>query len=190
MQSFPSPPTFHDLAPVPEHWHCSRKKCRFANIIPIHKDKSCAEPKNFHPVALTSLIKAFEKVIRQHLVTHTEDNHLFNPFQHGFRKGKSCLSQLLAHFDHITHLMEEGKAVVIVYLDFSKTFDKGDIGVTLRKLKLIGIHGRLGRWLHNFLTGHLQAIVVYGIRSTPRQVLSEVPRLCAGAIALSSAHQR
>ena len=72
--------------------------------------------------------------------------------------------------------MEEGKAVDIVYLDFSKAFDKVDIGVTLRKLKLIGIHGRLGRWLHNFLTGRLQAVVVNGIRSTPRQVLSGVPQ--------------
>ena len=153
------------------------EKCKFANIIPIHKGKSRAEPKNYRPVALTSLlIKAFEKVIRQHLVTHMEDNHLFNPFQHGFRKGRSCLSQLLAHFDHITRLMEEGKAIDIVYLDFSKAFDKVDIGVTLRKLKLIGIHGRLGRWLHNFLTGRLQAVVVNGIRSTPRQVLSGVPQ--------------
>ena len=72
--------------------------------------------------------------------------------------------------------MEEGKAVDIVYLDFSKAFDKVDIGVTLRKLKLIGIHGRLGRGLHNFLTGRLQAVVVNGIRSTPRQVLSGVPQ--------------
>ena len=166
------------------------EKCKFANNIPIHKGKSRAEPKNYSPVSLTSLlIKAFEKVIRQHLVTHMEDNHLFNPFQHGFRKGWSCLSQLLAHFDYITRLMEEIKAVDIVYLDFSKAFDKVDIGMTLRKLKLIGIHGRLGRWLHNFLTGRLQAVVVNGIRPTPRhavvvngirptprQVLSGVPQ--------------
>ena len=72
--------------------------------------------------------------------------------------------------------MEEGKALDIVYLDFSKAFDKVDIGVTLRKLKLIGIHGRLGRWLHNFLTRRLQAVVVNAIRSTPRQVLSGVPQ--------------
>ena len=72
--------------------------------------------------------------------------------------------------------MEEGKAVNIVYLDSSKAFDKVDIGVTLRKLKLIGNLGRLGRWLHNFLTGCLQAVVVNGIRSTPRQVLSGVPQ--------------
>ena len=68
------------------------EKCKFANIIPMHKGKSRAEPKNYRPVALTSLlIKAFEKVIRQHFVTHMEDNHLFNPFHHGFRNRKIML---------------------------------------------------------------------------------------------------
>ena len=39
------------------------------------------------------------------------------------------------HFDLVTRLMEEGKYVDDIYLDFSKAFDKVDIGVTLRKLK-------------------------------------------------------
>ena len=140
------------VAPLPVHisfWHLSLKtdtvpeKCTFVNVIPAHKCQ--AEPKNYRPVALILLlVKAFKKVIRQHLVSHMEDNHLFDPFQYGVRKGRSCLSQLLAHFNHITCLMEEGKTVDIVYLDFSKAFDKFDIGVTLTKLKLIGVNGRLG----------------------------------------------
>ena len=86
--------------------------CKTANITPIHKGKSRAIPKNYRPVALTSLlIKTFEKVVRRHLVNHMEVNELFNPSQHGFRNGRTCLSQLLAHFDLVTRLMEEGKSV-------------------------------------------------------------------------------
>ena len=66
--------------------------CKTANITPIHKGKSRAVPKNYRPVALTSLlIKTFEKVVRRHLVNHMKVNELFNPSQPGFRNGRSCL---------------------------------------------------------------------------------------------------
>ncbi len=65
-----------------------------ANIIPIHKGGSKAIPKNYRPIALTShLIKIFEKVIRNKLVSYLEQNNLLNPTQHGFRIGHSCLRQ-------------------------------------------------------------------------------------------------
>ena len=151
--------------------------CKTANIIPIHKGKSRAVPKNYRPVALTSLlIKLFEKVVRRHLVSYMEETCQFNPSQHGFRSGRSCLSQLLEHFDHITRLLEEGQSVDIIYLDFAKAFDKVDIGVTLRKLKTLGITGTLGRWLHCFLTGRSQTVIVNGTKSSPRTVVSGVPQ--------------
>ena len=119
-----------------------------ANIIPIHKGKSRAVPKNYRPVALTSLLmKAFEKVIRKHLVSHFEKHNHFNNSQHGFRSSRSCLSQLLSHFDKILKLLEKGKSVDVVYVDFAKAFDKVDFGITLRKLKEFGVDGKLGRWL-------------------------------------------
>ena len=77
-------------------------------------------PKNYRPVALTShLIKIFERVLRKFMVAYMEENNLLNPGQLMFRQGRSCLSQLLAHFDNISRLLEEGKNVNVVYLDFS-----------------------------------------------------------------------
>ena len=75
-----------------------------------------------------------------------------NSNQHGFRSGRSCLSQLLQHFDIITKLLEEGKNVDVVYLDFGKAFDKLDIKITLQKLFKMGITGKLHRWIDFFLT--------------------------------------
>ena len=151
--------------------------CKTANVIPIHKGKSRSVAKNYRPVALTSLIiKTFEKVIRRQLVQFFEQHNLLNDNQHGFRSSRSCLSQLLAHFDSVTRLLESGKAVDVVYLDFAKAFDKVDIGITLTKLKALGIHGDLGRWLRSFLTGRSQSVLINGVKSEPRAVISGVPQ--------------
>ena len=56
---------------------------------------------------------------------------LFNSSQHGFRSGRSCLSQLLSHFDKILSYLEQGINVDTVYLDFSKAFGKVDNGILL-----------------------------------------------------------
>ena len=115
-------------------------------ICPIHKGDSTALPKNYRPVALTShLVKLFEKIIRKHIVNHLEQSNLFNPSQHGFRSGRSCLSQLIAHYDKVLSILEDGSNVDVVYLDFAKAFDKLDFNITLQKLKHLGVDGKVGK---------------------------------------------
>ena len=146
-------------------------------IIPLHKGDSTAIAKNYRPIALTShLIKIFEKVIRKHIVQHLETTNSFNPSQHGFRAGRSCLSQLLNHYEQILTRLENGFNVDVVYLDFAKAFDKLDFNITLSKLKALGISGKIGRWIHSFLTGRKQSVVVNGTKSPPADVLSGVPQ--------------
>lgn len=43
--------------------------------------------------------------------------------QHGFTKGKSCLNNSITFYNEIYSLADEGRAMDIVYLDFSKAFD-------------------------------------------------------------------
>ena len=105
-----------------------------------------------------------------------ECHQLFNSNQHGFRRGHSCLSQLLNHSDKVTWFLEHGKPFDVVYLDFAKAFDKVDIGITLRKLKSLGIQGEIGRWLTNFLTNRKQTVLVDGRKSAPQHVTSGVPQ--------------
>ena len=151
--------------------------CKSAVITPIHKGKSRAVPKNYRPVALTShLIKVFEKVLRKHIVDFMTTNILFNSSQHGFRSGRSCLSQLLNHFDKITTELEKGNGVDVIYLDFAKAFDKLDHRVTLNKLRKLGIKGPLGCWIATFLSNRTQTVVVNGKQSTPKTVISGVPQ--------------
>ena len=151
--------------------------CKSACITPIHKGKSRALPKNYRPVALTShLVKVFENVIRTHLLSFMECHQFFNSNQHGFRGGHSCLSQLLNHFDKVTWFLEHGKPVDVVYLDFTKAFDKVDIGITFHKLKSLGIQGEIGRWLTDFLTNRKQTVLVDGRKSAPQHATSGAPQ--------------
>ena len=170
-------------SPLAKIWRNSLKQgeipevCKSAFITPIHKGKSKAVPKNYRPVALTShLIKVFEKVIRKKIVQFLQEHNLFNLSQHGFLQGRSCLSQLLCHFDRITHELENGRGVDVVYLDFAKAFDKVDHGITLHKFSSLGIKGSLGRWIHTFLTNRYQSVVIEGKISKPKPVISGVPQ--------------
>ena len=148
-----------------------------ANIVPIHKGGSRGEAKNYRPVALTShIIKVFEKVLRKHIVAYMEENNLLNPGQHGFRAGRSCLSQLLSHVENITQILEDGDNVDVIYLDFSKAFDKVDFLLTLRKIKLLGVTGNIGKWIYSFLTGRTQSVIVNGMTSSHSEVKSGVPQ--------------
>ena len=48
-------------------------------------------------------------------------------------------------------ILSEGLSADVVYLDFTKVFDKVYFGILVRKLKALGISGQLLRWLNSFL---------------------------------------
>ena len=148
-------------------------------VTPVHKGGSRAVPKNYRPVALTShLIKVFERVLRQGLVTHMEAMNIIPDDQHGSRAMRSTLTQLLEHWDSILDGLEEGDGVDVVYLDFSKAFDKVEHGVLLHKLRDCKVLGKVGVWLARFLDSSTrqQAVVVDGRLSALSKVISGVPQ--------------
>ena len=150
---------------------------KIANNVPIFKNGNRGVPSNYRPVALTShLIKVFGKVLRKYIVVYMEENQLFNSGQHGFHLGRSCLSQLIAHFDNITQLLESGKNVDVVHLDFAQAFDEIDFLVTMRKLHSIRISSKLGQWVYSFLTERKPAVIVNGAKSNLSEVSSGVPQ--------------
>ena len=148
-----------------------------AIIIPIYKSGSYGEPSNYRPVALTShLTKVFEKVIRTAIIKHLEVNNLFNPGQHGFRSGRSCLTQLVDHYEFILSEVEQGNNVDVIYLDFAKAFDKVDFIVVLKKMSSLGITGNILRWISCFLKDRHQSVIVESHMSNKSKVLSGVPQ--------------
>ena len=93
------------------------------------------------------MIKTFERVVRKNLVAYLESNEMMNSSQHGFRKKRSCMTQLLSHIEHIYSSLNSGDEVDVIYLDFAKAFDKVDHNVLLAKLERYGIGGRVLKWI-------------------------------------------
>ena len=148
-----------------------------AFITPVFKGGMKSLPISYRPVSLTSHItKTFERIIRKSLVAFLEVNQKMNPAQHGFRVGRSCLSQLLEHYDQILKILETGENADCIYLDFAKCFDKIDIGLLGHKLKRIGIHSKIGVWLQNFLSSRNQYILVGDRKSSSSKVISGIPQ--------------
>ena len=66
----------------------------------------------------------FESIIRDAVIRHLEDNNLLRDSQHGFRKGRSCLTNVLTFVDKVTGYLDSGVPVDTVFLHFAKAFDK------------------------------------------------------------------
>jgi len=146
-------------------------------ITPIFKKGNQGLPENYRPVALTSHVtKVFEKIVRKNIQDHLVNNNLFNSNQHGFRPGRSCLSQLLSHTERLIHHIENGYNVDVVYLDFSKAFDRVDHTILLHKIRSNGINGKLLTWIKSFLTKRTQQVSVNRTLSAKTEVISGVPQ--------------
>ena len=82
----------------------------------------------------TQICKLFEWIVRDGIVSHLESNGLISPTQHGFRKGASCLSNLLSFLDEVTRSLDSRDCTDDIYLDFAKAFDKVPHGRLLNKV--------------------------------------------------------
>ena len=64
-----------------------------------------------------------EQLILEVIIKQVEEKKVITSIQHRFTKGKSCLTNLIAFYDGMTGWVDGGRAVDVVYLDFSKAFD-------------------------------------------------------------------
>ncbi|BHF82429.1 hypothetical protein SprV_0802556700 [Sparganum proliferum] len=159
-----------DEGRLPPEW-------KTAWISPIHKSGSRASANNYRPVSLTSICcKVMERIIKRELMRFLGQHHLLSNAQHGFRRGRSCLTNLLYCLEQWTRAIDEGNVVHVAYIDFKKAFDSVPHQLLLYKLSRIGVRGKLLKWIENFLIGRSQTVRLGGQQSAEVTVTSGVPQ--------------
>ncbi|BHF66871.1 hypothetical protein SprV_0200989400 [Sparganum proliferum] len=148
-----------------------------ARITPIHKGGSKVLANNYRPISLTSICcKIMEKIIKREIMHFLEEHNLLCDAQHGFRRGRSCVTNLLYCLDRWTRAVDGGNAVHAVYVDFKKAFDSVTHQRLLYKLSRTGIRGNLLRWIQSLLIGRSQIVHVGDRQSAEVAVESGVPQ--------------
>ena len=157
---------------IPDEW-------RHAIVSPIYKTGKNNRSKavNYRPISLTCLCcKAMEHIVCSNMMSHLDKNKIITDFQHGFRKRRSCDSQLILTVDDLAKTLNQGKQADCILLDFSKAFDKVSHSRLSTKLKYYGVNGLTLNWITDFLSSRSKVVVVRGEESERARVTSGVPQ--------------
>jgi len=118
---------------VPKDW-------RKANVTLVFKKGKKEYPGNYRPVSVTSIPgKKIEQLILKVISKQMEEKNVIRSSQYGFTKGKSGLTNMIAFYGGRTGWEGEGRAVDVVYLNFSKAFDTVSHDIFIGELRKCGL---------------------------------------------------
>ena len=124
------------------------------------------------PISLSPISsKGLERYIFSHCYEFIQ--HKLSFYQHGFVKGRNCITQLVWFYHKILEALDNGHEVDAIYLDFSKAFDRISHCLLLDKLKRHGLGGVLHDWFGDYITLRSQKV---GVCSDLWNVTSGVPQ--------------
>ena len=155
---------------LPQEW----KK---ANVVPIFKKGERSKAENYRPISLTSVIcKMLEHVLCSQILDHCDKNNILTNAQFGFRKRRSCETQLLLTIQDLASTVDCKGQIDVILLDFSKAFDKVPHQRLLHKLTYYGIDGNTNQWVRAFHENRTQQVILDGTTSKSAPVLSGIPQ--------------
>jgi len=150
---------------------------KLAKVRPIFKKGDRSQPTNYRPVSLTCITcKLMEHIVSSEIHSFLDENNVLHGAQHGFRKGRSCETQLIHTFNTLAMNKEKGHITDVIILDFSKAFDSVSHKKLIFKLQRAGLNPKIISWIEAFLSNRQQFVFLDGSRSSPCLVHSGVPQ--------------
>ena len=123
-----------------------------AAIRPIpKKGKDKRDPCSYHPISLLSCVEKLLEGINKRLIWHLESNSVLASKQTGYRQLRSIKDQLALLMQDIEDAFQEKKKVLAIFFDLSNAFDKVWKEGLLLKLLRADVHGKMYKWLSDFL---------------------------------------
>lgn len=150
-------------------------KWKEAYVIPIHKAGSLNDVKNYRPISKLSIIsKILDSLVADELFERFKC--IISSNQHGFFKGRSTTTNLLAYTERIQRSLLSGGQIDVIFTDFSKAFDTVSHNVLLKKLENDGVVGSMLQWFSSYLKSRKQRVQIGDSLSNPIDVTSSVPQ--------------
>ena len=153
----------------PTYWKVSE-------VIPIYKDENRAQIENYRPISLLcNVSKVFEKLIFNEIYEIV--NPVLDNSQHGFRRHRSVVTQLLLFLDLLyKEFDQKDNELFVLYLDFKKAFDSVPHDKLLKKVEELQIGGNLLKLIASYLSDRKQYVKVNECTSDTVPVTSGVPQ--------------
>ena len=150
---------------------------KLAKVTPLYKGKSHADPNNYRPISVLSVMsKILERIVYDQVQSYLDERKIIYPFQSGFRKSFSTNTTLLYLTDYIRNSMDEKKLTGVLLLDLKKAFDTVNHNIMVKKLSAIGMDDQAVEWFVSYLQKRTQIVQINGKRSLPRNIESGVPQ--------------
>ena len=141
-------------------------KWKSSIVVPISKGADTHKPSNYRPISLLVVLsKLLEKHIHSLIVHHLDTHYPLSDQQWGFTAGHSTVAALISTVHEWFGILEDGKDVCAVFLDFRKAFDSVSHSIIISKLQEVDLDPYLISWVANYLTARIQQVVVEGSAS-------------------------
>ena len=121
-------------------WDPFQKREKTSGILPATARSVCS-----------AVLENSERIINKRLMWHLESNSVLASTQTGYRLFRSTEDQLALLTQYIEDAFQERKKVLAVFFDLLKAVDKVWKEGLLLKLLRAGVHGKMYKWLSDFL---------------------------------------
>ncbi len=148
---------------------------KISHSVPIYKSGDRTDIENYRSITnISSIPKLFESIVSKYLSFHLKDK--ISSVQHGFVKGRSTTTNLIEFQNVAANVIESGKQLDTIYIDFSKAFDSLHHDITISKLMQFGFTNIMLIWLKSYLMNRHQFVKLNDYKSNLFDVMSGVPQ--------------